>query len=120
MSSHKDTFDDRRNAAAEAKKKLLERFRAQPPADDPAVLARLAAQKLQGEARMKREAEAASRAEEKAAAAAAAKAAEVARKIREAEDAAQAIVDAKRAAAALLVEQKAARDARYAARKKRR
>ena len=118
--SFKDTFDNRQKAAAEAKRKVQERFRAQPGPDDPAVIARLAEQKAQGEARAIRQAEAQRRAEEKAAGIAAAKAEAVAQKQREAEDAARAVIEEKRRAAQLLVEQKAARDARYAARKKRR
>ncbi|TIW35601.1 MAG: hypothetical protein E5V71_18745, partial [Mesorhizobium sp.] len=52
----KDVFE-RRNAAHEAKKALLERFRAKPAADDPAVLARQAERKAILEARAIREAE---------------------------------------------------------------
>ena len=117
--SFKDTFANRQTAAAEAKRKVLEKFRAQPAADDPIVIARLAEQKAAGEARAIRQAEAAKRAADKAAAIAAEKAEAAAQKLRDAEAAAQAIIDAKKAAAALLIEQKAARDARYAARKKR-
>jgi len=118
--SFKDTFDNRQKAAAEAKRKVQERFRAQPGPDDPAVIARLAEQKAQGEVRAIRQAEAQRRAEDKAAGIAAAKAEAVAQKQRDAEDAVRAVIEEKRRAAQLLVEQKAARDARYAARKKRR
>ena len=52
----KDIFE-RRNAANEAKKALLESFKAKPAADDPAVLARQAERKAILEAREKREAE---------------------------------------------------------------
>ena len=52
----KDIFE-RRNAANEAKKALLERFKAKPAADDPAVLARQAERKAILEAREKRAAE---------------------------------------------------------------
>ena len=116
--SFKDTFDNRKNAAAEAKRKLMERFRAQPGPDDPIVIARLAEQKAAGEARAIREAAAKQRADEKAAAIAAAKAEAAAAKQREIEEAARAVLEAKKRAAQLLIEQKAARDARYAARKK--
>lgn len=115
--SFKDTFENRAAKAAEAKRKLMERFRAQPSPDDPAVIARLAEQKAAGEARAQRQAEARARAEAKAAAIAAAKAEAVAQKQREAEEAVRAAAEAKRQAAQLLIEQKAARDARYAARK---
>jgi multidrug efflux pump subunit AcrB len=115
--SFKDTHENRAAKAAEAKRKLMERFRAQPGPDDPAVIARLAEQKAAGEARAQRQAEARARAEAKAAAAAAAKAEAEAAKQREAEEATRIAAEAKRKAAELLIEQKAARDARYAARK---
>ncbi|CDX16166.1 DUF6481 family protein [Mesorhizobium sp. VK24D] len=125
----KDIFE-RRNAANEAKKALLERFKAKPAADDPAVLARQAERKAILEARAIREAEkarlkqeklareAAEKAEREAAAEAARIAAEEAAaaeaKIREAEE-------AERIARLLAdeAERKAKRDARYAARKAR-
>jgi hypothetical protein len=50
-------YEDRRDAAAEAKKALIERFKARPPADDPAVLARAAERKAIQEAREIRAAE---------------------------------------------------------------
>lgn len=117
--SFKDTHENRATAAAEAKRKLMERFRAQPGPDDPTVIARLAAQKAAGEERAIREAAAKARADAKAAAIAAAKAEAAAAKQREIEEAARAALEAKKRAAQLLIEQKAARDARYAARKKR-
>ena len=103
MPPFKDSFQDRVGQAAEAKRKALEKLRSRPPVD-PAV----AAERL--EAARQREA----RAEEKRAAKAeAAKAAESAR----------AAADAKAAEAAAPppteAERKAARDARYAARKSR-
>ncbi|MGP2491001.1 DUF6481 family protein [Mesorhizobium sp. PUT5] len=125
----KDIFE-RRNAANEAKKALLERFKARPAADDPQVLARQAERKAILEARAVREAEkqrlrqeklareAAERAVREAAEAAArleaeTKAAEEA-KIREAEE--------NERISRLLADEaarKAKRDARYAARKSR-
>ena len=125
----KDIFE-RRNAANEAKKALLERFKAKPAADDPAVLARQAERKAILAAREIREAEkarlkqeklareAAERAEREAAAEAARIAAEEAAaaeaKIREAEE-------TERISRLLSdeAERKAKRDARYAARKAR-
>ena len=115
-----DGHTDRLKAASEAKRNLLERFRAQPGPDDPAVQQRQAERKAIAEAReariaerkAAREAEAARKAEEEAAR----KAEEAAR---EAAAAAEKIAEAARARA-LLAEQKAARDARYAARKARR
>ncbi|RUV42575.1 MAG: hypothetical protein EOQ55_21955 [Mesorhizobium sp.] len=125
----KDIFE-RRNAANEAKKALLERFKSKPAADDPAVLARQAERKAILEARAIREAEkarlkqeklareAVEKAEREAAAEAARIAAEEAAaaeaKIREAEE-------TERIARLLAeeAERKAKRDARYAARKAR-
>ncbi|MBZ9920033.1 hypothetical protein FJ937_06145 [Mesorhizobium sp. B2-4-4] len=125
----KDIFE-RRNAANEAKKVLLERFKSKPAADDPAVLARQAERKAILAAREIREAEKArlkqerlareaiEKAEREAAAEAARIAAEEAAqaeaRIREAEE-------AERIARLLAdeAERKAKRDARYAARKAR-
>ena len=116
MGSFKDpTFADRIEAAAKAKQALLERFRTQP-ADDPDRLAR--------------QAERMRIANERATAKRARDAEKAAKKVREAELAAQAAKDAAEAAARaiaekqeqeaqILAQQKAARDARYAARKKR-
>ncbi|KIZ43854.1 MULTISPECIES: DUF6481 family protein [Rhodopseudomonas] len=113
MSGFKEpSFADRQKAAMEARKSLLEKFKAKPGPDDPAVLQRQA----------EREAQAVTRAAAKLARDAAkaeklkldAEMAEqaAAEKLRlEAEKAAQEL--------ALQAEQKAARDARYAARKKR-
>ncbi|TIV63370.1 MAG: hypothetical protein E5V86_18995 [Mesorhizobium sp.] len=125
----KDIFE-RRNAANEAKKALLARFKAKPAADDPAVLARQAERKAILEARAIREAEkarlkqeklareAAEKAERDAAAEAARIAAEEAAaaeaKIREAEEAERIAFELADEAA-----RKAKRDARYAARKAR-
>ena len=58
MSGFKDaSFLDRRAAAATAKKAALERFRAQPGADDPAVAERQRARRAIVEARAARAAE---------------------------------------------------------------
>jgi hypothetical protein len=51
------TFAERRDAANDAKRALLERFKARPAPDDPEVLARQAERKAILEAREKREAE---------------------------------------------------------------
>jgi hypothetical protein len=104
-------YEDRRDAAAEAKKALIERFKARPPADDPAVLARAAERKAIQEAREIRAAERARlKAEDDARRALEAAAAEEAEK-RAAELAAR--------DEAIRAERKAARDAKYAARKAR-
>lgn len=116
MGSFKDpTFADRIDAAAKAKQALLERFKTQP-LNDPERLAR--------------QAERMRIANERAAVKRARDAEKAAQKAREAELAAQAAREAAEAAAReraekqaqeaeLLAQQKAARDARYAARKKR-
>lgn len=103
MPPFKDSFQDRVGQAAEAKRKALEKLRSRPPVDEAVAAARQ-------EAAREREA----RAEEKRAAKAEmAKAAEEAR-----------AADAAKAAAAAVTppteaERKAARDAKYAARKSR-
>ena len=116
----KDTFADRLTEAAKARTAMLERFRARPGPDDPAVIARRAAQAAIEEARDIRIAERKAAKEAEAivkAAAQAALAAEPEAKARE-----QAILAAEAAARAidLAAAQKAARDARYAARTARR
>jgi hypothetical protein len=115
-----DDFNNRLSEAAKAKTALLERFRARPGPDDPAVIARKAAQAeieaarelRMAERKAAKEAEARRLAEEQAALAAEQKAKDVEALARKAEEIARA---AERAAAA-----KAARDARYAARNARR
>ena len=124
MATYKErNFADRRQTANEAKKALLDKFKARPAADDPAVLARAAERKAVADAREQREAErreqkrlkeeteARESAERAAAAEAAARA--------EAESKAQAEHDAVARLLADEAERKAKRDARYAARKAR-
>ncbi|WP_274630446.1 DUF6481 family protein [Arvimicrobium flavum] len=123
-------FAERRGSANEAKRALLDKFKARPAADDPAVIARQAERKAILEARAIREAEKARlkqerlareaaeaearrQAEEEARLKAEAEAAELAR-IREAEE-----TERLSAQFALEAAQKAKRDARYAARKAR-
>jgi hypothetical protein len=105
-------FDDRLSAAAAAKQALLERFRARPSPDDPAEIARQAALKAVSDARDVRIAE---RKAAKEAEAARLAAEEAARRVQ----AQAAAAEAKVRAAAAEAERKAARDARYAARKAR-
>lgn len=108
-----DDFRERGNAAANARKAAVERYRAQPSADDPVVLERQAALRATREARELRVAERKAAREAEAARLAAEQSALDAERIaREAELAARNV--------ALEAERKAARDARYAARKKRR
>jgi hypothetical protein len=113
MSGFKEPgFADRQKAAQQAKQKLLDKFRSQPGADDPEVLKRRAEREAiaasREKARLAREAEKVEQKRREAEAAAA----EAARIAREKEE------EATRQAA-LEVEQKAKRDARYAARKER-
>jgi hypothetical protein len=105
-------FDDRISAAAAAKQALLARFRAKPTAGDPAWEEQQAALKAVADARDARAAERRAAREAEAARIAAEQAARRAR-----EQAAAA--EAKARAAALETERKAARDAKYAARKAR-
>ena len=113
MSGFKEPgFTDRQKAALQAKRDLLDKFRAQPGPDDPEVLKRRTEREAiairREAARQAREAELADQKQREEAAAAA----EAARIEREKEE-----EDAR--LAALENEQKAKRDARYAARKAR-
>ena len=112
MSGFKEpNFADRQKAAQEARRNILNKFRSQPGPDDPAVKQRQAEREAvavdRAKAKVAREAAKAEqkRRDQEAAAAAAAQIA------REKEEAAE-------REAALEVGRKAARDARYAARKK--
>ena len=117
--SKKTGFDDRLNAAANAKKAELEKFRARSRVNDPASAERQAARQAVGAARDARSAErdaarlagVARAADEQAARDAAAEAEQAARAAEIARQAADDVV--------LQAERKAARDARYAARKAR-
>ena len=113
MSGFKEpSFADRQKAAQQAKQDLLNKFRAQPRLDDPEVAKRRAEREAAAtkreKARLEREA-AKAEAKRREAEVTAAEAARIARE--KEEDAAR--------EAALEVEQKAKRDARYAARKDR-
>ena len=114
-----DNFKDRATAAAEARKKLAERFKAAPKPDDPRVQALLAERKAIAEARELRQAERArQKAEEEA------RLAEEARlraieEARAAEEARRRAIEERAKQLQIAAEQKAARDARYAARKAR-
>ena len=100
--TYKDTFQDRINSAAQAREKALAKLRAKPPLDEKVVAERI-------ERQAQREAKEAEKREAKRAA----KEAEIA--AREAEAAAKAAVPPPPTEA----ERKAARDAKYAARKAR-
>ena len=110
------TFSDRLSTANAAKRAMLEKFRAQPKLNDPAVQERLAAQLALAQAREARVAERKAQKEAERVA----REAELKRLEEEriaAEKEARRIEGEK--ALAMLAEQKAARDARYAARKAR-
>jgi uncharacterized protein DUF6481 len=121
MSNYDQSLQDRLSLAAAAKRSMLEKFKKSLILDDPvkienrrkreAVLAARAEREAQREAvRLQREAELAKQALIAAEAAAAAKRAIDEQTVREA-------AEQEERQASLLVEQKAARDARYAARK---
>ena len=120
MGTHKDDFNERRSAAAAAKRTMAAKFRAQPSPDDPAILERRTALKAIGDAREVRHAERKAAREAEAARQVAEQAARIAEQA--AQDAAQVARRGEEAArkADLEVERKATRDARYAARKARR
>jgi hypothetical protein len=106
-------FSDRQKAAQDARKNLLNKFKSQPGPDDPAVVAKRAEREAlavkRAEAKALREAEKAEqkRRDEEAVAQ------EAARIAREAEEAVSKAAEAE-------ADQKAKRDARYAARKAKR
>jgi Family of unknown function (DUF6481) len=100
-----DDFNERLSTAANARQAALEKFRARPRADDPAVVERRAARLATGQARDARKA---------------ARAAEAARFEEEAiRRAAEEAAEKAAREVTLEAERKAARDARYAARKAR-
>ena len=124
MSFKDNGFGDRLATAAEARKAALAKFKAKPGTDDPAVLARQAERRAVQAAREVRTVE---RQAERARVEEAETAARTEREAREAADEAAreereavAAAEAAEREAALGVERKAARDARYAARKARR
>ena len=107
-------FSERAETSASARQAMLERFRARPPADDPAVLARAEERRRVQEARDARtlEKEALRRAEE-----ARKEAERIAAEIAERERREMEELEKIERLAELETAQKAARDARYAARK---
>lgn len=111
------TFKDRAEAAAQAKKALLESFNARPSIDDPAYKARMEQRRVVAEAREQRAAERHRFKEEETARL---KAEQEARLKFEAEEAERKAAEAAARDEAIRNERKAARDARYAARKARR
>jgi hypothetical protein len=112
-----DNFKDRATAAADARKKLAERFKAMPKPDDPRLQQLAAERKAVAEAREARMAERArAKAEDEA------RKAEDTRlraieEARAAEEARRRAIEERAKQLQIAAEQKAARDARYAARK---
>jgi Family of unknown function (DUF6481) len=120
MSNFQDPdHQQRRSAAAAVKQAMLQKFRA--ASEHPEVARRQAARVAMNEARLVRiaEREAAKRAREAELAEQAARAAELAAQAQREAEEAEALLAAQNAERAILLnaEQKAARDARYAARK---
>jgi hypothetical protein len=117
LTAYKDKgFSERLSTAADARRVMLERFRTKPGPDDPAVIERRAARQAISAAREARVAarQAALEAE------AARQAAREVEAALEAEAARQAAEQADHDAGVEAADRKAARDARYAARKARR
>jgi hypothetical protein len=113
MSGFKEPgFADRQKAAQQAKQNLLNKFRSQPGPDDPEVAKRRAEREAIAAARIRAKAEREAAEAERKRREEEAAAAEAARIAREKEEEAARL-------AALEAEQKAKRDARYAARKNR-
>jgi hypothetical protein len=116
---HNNSVADRLGAAAAAKQAMLDRFKSRPSADDPAYIEQQAALKAVSDARdaraAQRRAERQAEAERQAAAAAAKKAEQAAADVERQRQAREAVFRAE----ALEREKKAARDAKYAARKAR-
>ena len=112
-------FNDRATAAAKAKQALIEKFRARPGPDDPAVLAKQAERQAIAEARELREQERKLAKEADAARKAAEEVERLAELARLAAQKTEEEIARKAALLALEAERKAARDARYAARKAR-
>ena len=111
-----NSLNDRLQNKTQAKQALLERLKKMPKPDDPEVIARKAERAAAAERTRIARAE---RAAAKAEAERLRLEQEAAEKIAEAERAAKAAREEADRQVALLAEQKAARDARYAARKKR-
>ena len=112
-------FNERLSAAAEARKVQLDKFRAKPGPNDPAVVERQAARRAAVIARDVRAAERKIAKAQLAAKEAERHAAEQAEKAMREVDALQKAADQAARDVTSVTEQKAARDARYAARKAR-
>ena len=112
-----DKFQDRAATAAEARKKLAERFKQAPKPDDPRVIALAEERRAIAEARELRQAERAKiKAEQEVQKAEEARLKAI-EDARTAEEARLAAIQERARQLQIAAEQKAARDARYAARK---
>ena len=112
-----DNFKDRATAAADARKKLAERFKAAPKPDDPRVQALAAERKAIAEARDIRQAERMRQKAEEEVLRAEETRLKAIEEARAAEDARRRAIEERAKQLQVAAEQKAARDARYAARK---
>ena len=115
-----DNFRDRATAAADARKAQLERFKAAPKADDPRLLALAAERQVIADAREVRNAERARLKAEQLVREAEEARLRAVEEARLAAEAAQRAIEERARQMQLAVDAKAARDARYAARKARR
>ena len=113
-------FNERATSAAKAKQSLIEKFRARPGPDDPAVQAKIAERLAVAEAREKRDQERKLAKEADAARKAIEELERQAEAVRKAAEKTEEEKARKLDLLAIEAERKAARDARYAARKARR
>ncbi|MBE7211709.1 MAG: hypothetical protein INR65_11885 [Gluconacetobacter diazotrophicus] len=112
-------YTDRQSESADAKKALLAKFQSRPKADDPDVQARAAERRAVAEARAIRDDERRKRKAEEAARKELERQEQLRLEAERKEAERLAAIEAARAEALLRLKQKAARDARYAARKAR-
>jgi hypothetical protein len=119
MSRFKDSLEERQKAAQTSQKAMLERFAARRGPDDPAMIEKRAEREAVAAAREVRRAEAEKRHQAKQEAQAAQAAIEAAEQEKRLEQEAREAAEKVERDAALEIAQKAARDARYAARKAR-
>ncbi len=113
-------FNDRRDAAANAKKALLEKFKSRPAADDPSILQKQAEMKAIADARAVRAGERAKAREADQERLRQEAEAALMEKARLAAEQEALRIEALAREEAIKAERKAARDAKYAARKARR
>jgi len=118
--SFKDSLEERQKASRISKKAMLERFSARPGPDDPATAEKRLARQAISAARDVRRAELEQRKQAERDAQSAQAALDAAQSQQQLEQAAREAAEKVEQDAALKIEQKKARDAKYAARKARR